>query len=335
MIHDRHAGYSCRLDHPPCHDQRSRRSFLVGAGAFVAASVVPGGLVLAQGESRKLIDTHHHFYPPAYQKAWLDWEDQRKIPHFAQQVAWTRDKAVEEMDRNGIRVAVLSIASTPGLWFDAGPESAGRMVRICNDYGAEMMRDYPGRFGFFATPCILYIDATLKEIEYAFDTLKADGVGLQSNYGDKWLGNAVYKPIWDELNRRKAVVYVHPLVAAPCGDRGAARHDAYDHQPFGLRLVRTLSRHPMAILARGGHDADDGRTHRFVLRIAPQSQGVLSGWHCQRTQALALRHRELDECAGDGGAAQARTDVADHLRHRLPVFPAWSDRELAADGSQS
>ena len=345
MIHDRHAGYSCRHDHPPCHDQRSRRRFLVGAGAFVAANVVPGGLVLAQGESRKLIDTHHHFYPPAYQKAWLDWEDQRKIPHFAQQVAWTRDKAVEEMDRNGIRVAVLSIASTPGLWFDTGPESAGRMVRICNDYGAEMMRDYPGRFGLFATLSMLDIDATLKEIEYAFDTLKADGVSLQSNYGDKWLGNAVYKPIWDELNRRKAVVYVHPLVAACCGNLSVGTFPAAIEVPhdttrtitslFGLRLVRTLSRHPMAILARGGHDADDGRTHRFILRIAHQSQGVLSGGHCQRTQAVALRHRELDECAGDGGAAQARTDVADHLRHRLPVFPAWSDRELAADGSQS
>jgi 6-methylsalicylate decarboxylase len=174
--------------------------------------------VLGQGESRKLVDTHHHFYPPAYQKAWLDWEDQRKIPHFPQQVAWTREKTVEEMDRNGVRVAVLSVASTPGLWFDTGPESAGRMVRICNDYGAEMMRDYPGRFGLFATLSMLDIDATLKEIEYAFDTLKADGVGLQTNYGDKWLGNAAYKPIWDELNRRKAVVYVHPLVAACCGN---------------------------------------------------------------------------------------------------------------------
>jgi 6-methylsalicylate decarboxylase len=218
MFHDGHAGHFCGHDHPTCHDQPSRRRFLVGAGAFVAASMVPGGLVLGQGESRRLIDTHHHFYPPAYQKAWLDWEDQRKIPHFAQQVAWTREKAVEEMDRNGIRVAVLSIASTPGLWFDAGPESAGRMVRICNDYGAEMMRDYPGRFGLFATLSMLDIDATLKEIEYAFYTLKADGVGLQSNYGDTWLGNAAYKPIWEELNRRKAVVYVHPLVAACCGN---------------------------------------------------------------------------------------------------------------------
>src|SRR5207247_3738437 len=141
-----------------------------------------GCLVLEQSESRRLIDANHHFDPPAYQKAWLDWEDQRKIPHFPQQVAWTREKAVEEMDRNGVRVAVLSIASTPGLWFDTGPESAGRMVRICNDYAAEMIRDYPGRFGLFATLSMLDIDTTIKEIEYAFDQLNEDGRGLQPDY---------------------------------------------------------------------------------------------------------------------------------------------------------
>jgi predicted TIM-barrel fold metal-dependent hydrolase len=136
-------------------------------------------------------------------------------------------------------VAVLSIASTPGLWFDAGPESAGRMARICNDYGAEMMRDYPGRFGLFATLSMLDIDATLKEIEYAFDTLKADGVGLQSNYGDKWLGNGAYKPIWEELNRRKAVVYVHPLVAACCGNLSVGAFPAVIEVPHDT--TRTIT----------------------------------------------------------------------------------------------
>src|ERR1700753_949152 len=113
----------------------------------------------------------------------------------------------EDMDRNAIRTGILSIASPPGVWFDVAPAVAGRLARACNEYAAEMMRDHPGRFGLFATLSMLDADATLKEIEFAFDTLKADGIGLQSSYGDKWLGNAAYTPVLEELNRRKAVVY--------------------------------------------------------------------------------------------------------------------------------
>jgi predicted TIM-barrel fold metal-dependent hydrolase len=138
------------------------------------------------------------------------------MPHFPGQVAWSKAKAIEDMDQAGIRTAVLSVASTPGVWFDLGAEKANQMARACNDFAADMVRDHPGRFGLFATLSMLDIDKTLAEIEYAFDTLKADGVGLQTNYGDKWLGHALYKPVFDELNRRKAVVYVHPLVANCC-----------------------------------------------------------------------------------------------------------------------
>jgi 6-methylsalicylate decarboxylase len=103
------------------------------------------------------------------------------------------------------------------VWFDAGAEKAHDMARLCCDYAADMMHNHPGRYGLFAPLSMLDVDLTLKEIEYAFDTLKADGVNLQTNYGDKWLGDAAYKPILEELNRRKAVVYVHPLVASCCG----------------------------------------------------------------------------------------------------------------------
>jgi 6-methylsalicylate decarboxylase len=207
------SGYTC------CEStQLSRRRFVGGAVAMGAAAILPAKPAVAGG--RGLIDTHHHFYPMEYQKLWLDWEDQRKLPHFAGQAGWSKAKAIEDMDQAGIHISVLSIASTPGVWFNLDAERASRLARDCNDFAAEMMRDNPGRFGLFATLSMLDIDATLKEIEYALDTLKADGVGLQTNYGDKWLGHAVYKPVFDELNRRKAVVYVHPLVANCCAQLG-------------------------------------------------------------------------------------------------------------------
>ena len=105
----------------------------------MAAAVLPRAPALAQ--EKTLIDTHHHFYPPEYQKLWLDGEAARKIPHFPGQVAWSKAKAVEDMDKAGIRTGVLSLASTPGVWFDLGAEKASKLARDCNDFAAEMMRD--------------------------------------------------------------------------------------------------------------------------------------------------------------------------------------------------
>lgn len=199
-----------------CSCHASRRGFLAGAAAFAATAVLPETKTPALAAPAKLIDTHHHFYPPAYQKAWAAWEDARKIPHLGVQLAWTRDKAFEAMDKAGITTGVLSLPSTPGVWFDQGAAKAHDMARLCCDFAAEMVRDRPSRYGLFAPLSMLDIDATLKEIEYAFDTLHADGINLQSNYGDKWLGDPVYKPVLEELNRRKAVIFVHPLVANCC-----------------------------------------------------------------------------------------------------------------------
>src|SRR5271170_4978009 len=91
--------FTCNC-HPSGH--ASRRQFLASAAALGAAAVLPGTKTPAQAAPDKLIDTHHHFYPPAYQKAWSDWEDARKIPHFGVQLSWTRHKDFEEMDKNGI-----------------------------------------------------------------------------------------------------------------------------------------------------------------------------------------------------------------------------------------
>jgi predicted TIM-barrel fold metal-dependent hydrolase len=229
-----------------CSCCASRRQFLAGAAALGATALLPGQDWTAQAAPAKLIDTHHHFYPPAYQKAWADWEDQRKIPHLGVQLSWTREQDIEAMDKNGITTAVLSLPSTPGVWFDAGAEKAHDMARLATDFAAEMMHDHPGRYGLFAPLSMLDVDTTLKEIEYAFDTLNADGVNLQTNYGDKWLGDAAYKPVLQELNRRKAVAYVHPLVASCCGRLSVGAF------PAVIEVPHDTTRTVVSLLLSGG-----------------------------------------------------------------------------------
>jgi predicted TIM-barrel fold metal-dependent hydrolase len=230
--------------------QPKRRQALGALGAVGLAAALPGCATRTPAQVTRVIDTHHHFYAPAYQKAWLDWEDQRKIPHFQSQVNWSVAKAIEDMDQAGVRTGVLSLASTPGVWFDQPAPEVAKMARLCNDFGAQMVRDHPGRFGLFATLPMIDVDSSLKEIDYALGTLKADGFGLQTNYGDKWPGDAAYRPIFEELNRRKAVVYFHPLVASCCGRLSVGTFPAVIEVPHdttravaSLLLSGTFARH--------------------------------------------------------------------------------------------
>jgi predicted TIM-barrel fold metal-dependent hydrolase len=279
--------------HAPCgcSAHLSRRRFMTGAVALGGAVALPGGM---RADAPHLIDTHHHFYAPAYQKAWLDWGEAHKIAPFPSQVAWTREKAVEEMDKNDVRAGILSLPSTPGLWFNAGTEAAVRMARTCNDFAAEMMRNHPGRFGLFATLSMLDTDATLKEIEYVFDTLRADGVGLQTNYGDKWLGDAAYRPIFDELNRRKAVVYVHPLVAACCAALSVGV------PPAVLEVPHDTTRTVASLLVSGGFAR--WRDIKWLFSHAGGTIPMLAG----RIDAFSARRPNRAEFAPDGIIAELR-----------------------------
>jgi predicted TIM-barrel fold metal-dependent hydrolase len=164
----------------------------------------------------QLIDVHHHIMPPAYAEVVGPRFQARNEANAAQVMRWTPASSIEAMDRTGIAVSITSI-STPGVWF-GDVAQARRLSRACNEFAAGMERDFPGRFGFFATVPMPDVDATLEEIRHAFDTLHADGVGLMSNYGRVWPGDPRFAPVFDELNRRKAIVYVHPILPEACQD---------------------------------------------------------------------------------------------------------------------
>jgi hypothetical protein len=117
-------------------DRPSRRQFIAGMGA-IAATALPTPAVFGQTKP-KLIDTHLHFYPPPYLAMQKEWEGKRNIPPAPDVFNWTPARLIELMDKDGIRTAVMSLASTPGLWFDAGAEEAAKTVRICQDFVAKM-----------------------------------------------------------------------------------------------------------------------------------------------------------------------------------------------------
>ena len=151
--------------------------------------------------------------------------------------AWTVQGSVEDMDKAGVATALVSI-TLPGLHFGSNEESR-RLTRICNDYAMEMARNYPGRFGLFAALPWPDVEGSLAELAYALDTLKADGIGLYTSYDTKWLGHADFAPLFEELNRRKAVVYTHP-VCAPCC-QGLVPEINESIIEYGTDTTRTIS----------------------------------------------------------------------------------------------
>jgi 6-methylsalicylate decarboxylase len=208
------------------HRHRSRREFLtsvaaLGAGALAQSTGLPSAGLASTGsiaqtgpapvDSRGVrIDVHSHVAPPALVQAL---GAQRLGGGLA---GWTPEKSLQDMDAAGVSTSMISIAPAGNPFSD--PATATRLTHESNEYITRLAADHPGRFGLFASVPLPNIDASLVEIAYALDTLKADGIAMFTSYGNKWLGDPAFNPVFEELNRRRAVVYTHPATASCCGN---------------------------------------------------------------------------------------------------------------------
>ncbi len=177
----------------------SRRQMLMGLSAVAALP----SLALAADSRRNaspIIDVHAHFQPATL----------KGTP--GPMGAWTLQKHMDDMGAAGVTRSLLSI-TTPGL---PTGERGRTLARGINEDAAKLAGDHRDQLGFFLALPMDDPDAALKEIEYGYDVLKAPGVGLFTSYGAEWLGDKRFNPVFEELNRRKAVVYVHPNTATCC-----------------------------------------------------------------------------------------------------------------------
>jgi predicted TIM-barrel fold metal-dependent hydrolase len=162
-----------------------------------------GGGQVASGR----IDVHAHYLPAELQ------ESVPAAPNFRGFATWEPQAALEMMGRQGIATAILSMVLWTGMFAAAGDAAAARRVaRSSNEAAAEAIRSHPGRFGGFARLPLPDVDAALAEIDYALGTLGLDGVVLLTNHDGVYLGDSLLDPVFDELSRRQAVVFLHPTV---------------------------------------------------------------------------------------------------------------------------
>ena len=187
------------------------------------------------------IDIHHH----ALSADVIELMRELGLPTPGQQ--WRLNSTLDVMDANKIEASVISNVIPCDLLGDA--TAAHRLARQVNEAAAEVVNTHPNRFGFFAMLPLPHVDLALAEAAYALDELGADGVALLPHGGDHYLGAPLFDPLFEELNRRRAVVLVHPLDLPQGSAPGVPSVFAdylLDTTRAAINLITsgTLARHP-------------------------------------------------------------------------------------------
>ena len=200
------------------------------------------------------IDVHQHVVPPFWAHALPTHGGDPSGTVIPQ---WSPDSAIDFMDSQQVATGILSLTAPSVIGWDKSERR--RMARRVNEYTADLVTKRPDRFGNFATLPLPDAEGALWELEHALETLRADGVILLANYAGKYLGEAAFEPIWSELHRRHAVVFVHPgqpPLPTAAGVPGPLVDYPFDTTRAAVQLVLNgiVDRYPGAriILAHAG-----------------------------------------------------------------------------------
>jgi hypothetical protein len=267
----------------------NRREFLAGMAALGAGTLLHGcaatdNAPAGAGAKPHRIDIHHHFVSPGYSAALK----QRGQGH----AKWSVQMSLDDMDKSGIQTSLLSLIQ-PALAF--GDVALGRkLAREANEHAATLVRDHAGRFGSFATLPYPDAEGSLSEIAYALDTLKAEGFCLMTSYGGRYLGDSVFWPVLEELNRRRAVVYTHPLAPECCGKiPSPVSVGAIEYAVDTTRTMASLMFHgaARAIRTSNGFSRTAAALRHFWCRAssARRRRSRASGKNCRRDFAVNCR----------------------------------------------
>jgi predicted TIM-barrel fold metal-dependent hydrolase len=301
-------------------DMSRRRVITGGVGIAVAGGVAPAvsaasaARLSLQFTSAARIDVHQHLVPPR----WRAEMERRKTPLTIP--PWSPEAALAFMDTHRIGTGILSL-SAPGV---VGWEPGERRdeARATNEYTASLVKTWPERFGNFATLPLPDVEASLAEIAYALDTLKADGVILFSNYGDRYLGHADFAPLWAELDRRYAVVFVHPTrlnQPETPGVRGPIVDFPFNTAKSAIDIVLSgvfdRHAHVKVILSHGG-----GFLPYAAYRFAALASATVAGAHDVKSLMAQMRRFYFDT-------------AITHADYALPSLKAFADPTRILTGS--
>lgn len=187
-----------------------RRRLITGLAAIGGATLGGGCALPGVGASpAPRIDVHHHIVPPP----WLESLRRAKLDS-PPVVKWTVQHSLDDMDKGGVTTSMTS-PTLPAVSFLPAAEAA-RVARESNEWTRKLVEGSKGRFRMFALLPMPHVDETLREITYALDVLKADGVAFMTSYQGRYLGDKAFAPVMDELHRRKVTAYTHPDNPACC-----------------------------------------------------------------------------------------------------------------------